>query len=107
MNPTSVIPSNYSGSESTFERVQSQIRARWGEKAAEEYDPLHNCLTFRQWIKAGFVVKRGEKAIQSVTIIEKKNEKGEVVKKYPKKVFLFFRTQVEPLKEREEAKEAV
>jgi len=75
--------------------------------ALEEYDPLHNCLTFRQWLKAGYVVRRGEKAIKSVTIVEKKDEKGEVIKKYPKSVFLFFQTQVEPLKEKEGVRQSV
>jgi hypothetical protein len=105
--PNSNIPSNYKGSETTFERVQQQIRERWGDIAAAEYDPLHNCLTFRQWLKAGYCVKRGEKAIRSITIIEKKDEKGELVGKYPKTVFLFFREQVEPLKNREMAEREV
>jgi len=97
--PHSILPSNYQGSETTRQRVEEQIRERFGNEAAEEYDPLHNCLTFRQWIASGFIVKKGEKALQSITIIEKKNEKGEVVKKYPKKVSLFWRDQVEKLKE--------
>jgi hypothetical protein len=102
-SPSSVISSNYKGSKTTFQRVQEQIRERWGDSAAEEYDPLHNCLTFKGWIAAGYVVKKGEKAIRSVTMIEKKDQKGEIVSTYPKQVFLFFRTQVECLKEEQES----
>lgn len=42
-------------------------------------------------------MKKGEKALKSITLIEKKNEKGEVVQKYPKTVNLFYVRQVEKM----------
>lgn len=95
---SSAILSNYRGSEATRKRVEEQIRERWGDSAAKTYDPFRNCLTFHAWISAGFRVKKGEKALRSVTFVEKKGAKGEITQKYPKNVFLFFVTQVEPLK---------
>lgn len=88
----------YQGSEATASRVKSEIERRWGSDAAEEYDPEHNCRTFAQWRKIGYRVKKGQKSIESITVIEEKNDKGEVVKKYPRTVHLFFVNQVERVK---------
>lgn len=97
--PSSIdILSNYRGSENTRQKVEAQILERYGAEAASAYDPLTNCFPFRLWLKKGFVVRKGEKALQSMTFIEKKDAQGHVIGKYPKKVFLFFKTQVEPLK---------
>jgi hypothetical protein len=90
-----VILSNWKGSINTAETVKKQILARWGEEEANNYDPKSNCLTFNQWHAHGYQVKKGEKALKSMTIIEKKNEKGEVIEKYPKTVNLFYIRQVE------------
>ena len=89
--------SGYRGSATTRLRVENVIRERYGDQAAQTYDPLHNCLTFRQWLKAGYRVRKGEKAISSITMLEDKSSTGEVVRRYPKTVFLFFHTQVEPI----------
>ena len=93
---TSVI-STYRGSLITRQRVEDQIRSRWGEAAASSYDPHRNCLTFNQWRKQGYVVKRGEKALRSMTLIEKKDKAGKLVARIPKRVALFFHVQVEPI----------
>lgn len=90
-----LILSSWKGSNRTAESVKKQIVARWGETEANGYDPKSNCLTFNQWHAHGYRVKKGEKALKSITIIEKKNEKGEVVEKYPKTVNLFYVLQVE------------
>ncbi len=92
-----IIVSSWKGSENTAENVKKQIMARWGETEADSYDPRSNCLTFNQWHTHGYRVKKGEKALKSMTIIEKKNEKGEVVEKYPKTVNLFYVGQVEKM----------
>jgi len=92
------ILSNYKGSETTRKKVEDQIRQRYGNEAAESYDPLRNCLTFNLWRKAGYRVKKGEKALQSITIVEKKDKAGKIVQRYPKKICLFFKSQVEPIK---------
>lgn len=88
--------SNYTGSQTTYDMVREVIRQRFGDKAAEEYDPYRNCLTFQSWLARGFKVKRGEESIQSITYIPKKDEKGEIIGKVKRIVFLFFYTQVEP-----------
>ncbi len=92
-----IIVSSWKGSENTAESVRKQILSRWGEEEAGKYDPKCNCLTFKQWHAHGYLVKKGEKALKSITIIEKRNEKGEVVEKYPKTVNLFYVRQVEEM----------
>ncbi|MDO8490243.1 MAG: ArdC-like ssDNA-binding domain-containing protein [bacterium] len=87
----------YKGSQKTYEDVKGQILERYGEEAAERYDPYMLCRTFRQWLKIGYRVKKGEKALTSTTIVEKRDEKGEVIRKYPKKISLFYETQVEKI----------
>ncbi len=91
------IISHWKGSANTAERVRQQILDRWGQDEASNYDPKSNCLTFNQWIEHGYRVKKGEKAIKSITFIEKKNDKGEVIQKYPKTVNLFYLRQVEKI----------
>jgi hypothetical protein len=51
----------------TRQKVEEQIRERFGEEAAAVYSPVTNCFPFRLWLKKGFVVKKGEKALQSIT----------------------------------------
>jgi antirestriction protein ArdC len=97
---------HWKGSERTAEIVREEIAQRWGEEEAKQYDPLKNCFTFQTWNKLGYRVKKGEKAIRSITYVEAKdkgdrNEKDttdgeeQKVRKYPKTVYLFYRTQVE------------
>ena len=89
------ITSNWTGSESTETLVRKQILARWGSEEAERYNPKANCLTIRQWNKNGYRVRKGEKALQSYVVIEKKDEKGAVISTYPKRINLFYQKQVE------------
>lgn len=96
--PSHDATSNWKGSMATRQKVEEQIRERFGSEAATSYDPLTNCFPFRLWLKKGFCVKKGEKALQSITFVEKKDAQGNVIGKYPKKVFLFFKSQTEPLK---------
>jgi hypothetical protein len=64
---------------------------------------LTNCFTIQTWNKLGYRVKKGEKAIRSITYVEATNHTGEAddaeeeadVVTYPKTVYLFYRTQVE------------
>src|SRR5438128_7794438 len=88
------------GSEKTADHVREEIARRYGEEEAEEYDPQINCFTLPTWNKLGFKVRTGEKAIRSMTIIEKENPtatEGEQTEKrtYPKIVYLFYIKQVE------------
>lgn len=86
--------SNYSGSKKTYENVASQIRERWGEKEVEKFCPYTNCLPYAKWRELGYKVKKGEVSLKSITLIEEKNEKGEVIRKRPRTVHLFYRKQV-------------
>lgn len=88
--------SGWTGSQSTYQMVAKQIRERYGEAEAEKYDPKSNCFTFRRWQDLGFRVKKGERALKSVTFVasEKEDEPGRQ-KRYLKTVNLFYRLQVE------------
>jgi len=91
-----VEPSNYTGSKTTFDMVLKQIRDRWPSEA-ENYDPYKNCFTYKEWVRRGYRVRRGERSLQSVTWVEGKDKKTGEEKKFPKKIFLFFKTQVDPV----------
>jgi hypothetical protein len=95
---------HWRGSERTADAVRQEIARRWGDEEAARYDPLTNCFTIQTWNKLGYRVKKGEKAIRSVTYIkgadqaadtEEEDEEEADVVKYPKTVYLFYRTQVE------------
>ncbi|MDP2736495.1 MAG: hypothetical protein Q8O59_01775 [bacterium] len=88
---------NYRGSAATRKMVAEQIAARYGEKEAKKYNPETNCRSYKSWLEEGFQVRKGEKAIKSVTFVEVENESGEVVQKYPKNVNLFYVRQVEKI----------
>ena len=91
--------SNYKGSVATKKMVAAQIKERWCEEEVKNYHPESNCLTFRAWSEAGYRVKKGEKALKSITYVEKEDENGEVVSTYPKTVNLFYIKQVEKVKD--------
>ena len=94
---TITVKSNWTGSESTLNLVKKQIAQRWGEDEANRYNPKENCLTFKNWLKNGYIVKKGEKALKSFVIVEKKDkETGKVIEKTPKSINLFYELQVEP-----------
>lgn len=87
--------SPYRGSESTYEMVKEQIQERWGEECAEEFDPHTDAMPLVSWASYGYRVKKGEKALKSVTYVEVKNDKGEVEKKIRRVVNLFHKNQVQ------------
>lgn len=90
--------SPYTGSETTYSIVAEQIKERWGDKEVKNYDPYSNTLTFAQWLKQGFRVKKGEKAIRSFTLVEVKDQAGNGTKKIKRGVCLFYYRQVEKIK---------
>jgi len=90
--------SSYTGSEATRSMVEKQIIERWGQAELESYDPFQTTRTFHGWLKLGFRVKKGEKALKSITYIESKDEKGNVIKKIKRPCFLFHYKQVEQVK---------
>jgi hypothetical protein len=100
MTQHAYIPAHWKGSRKTADAVRQEIANRWGEEEAAKYDPLENCFTFQTWLTKGYHVKKGEKAIRSMTFVEVKDkaaDKGEETAKqvYPKTVYLFYITQVE------------
>jgi len=92
-----VTVSNWKGSKTTSGLVRRQILKRWGEDEAKNYNPKSNCLTYASWLEQGFQVKKGEKAIKSFIIIEKKDKEGVIVGTYPKPINLFYIKQVQQL----------
>jgi hypothetical protein len=91
--------STYRGSQETYRRVAAQIAERWGDEEVANYDPYSSAMTFRQWMKAGYKVNRGEKAIKSTTLIVKTDDNGNVITRYPRVVNLFYIKQVSKIKE--------
>jgi hypothetical protein len=95
---------HWRGSQQTADAVREEIARRWGDKEAEKYDPLTNCFTIGTWNQLGYRVKKGEKAIRSVTYVEGTDQPDidddaeddePEVRTYRKPVYLFYRTQVE------------
>ena len=94
---------HWRGSEKTADAVREEISRRWGDDEAANYNPLTNCFTLQTWNTLGYRVKKGEKAIRSLTYVEGKDQTADVDEdeedvetvKYPKTVSLFYRTQVE------------
>lgn len=79
--------------------VEEQVKAKWGCEEAQKYDPETNCLTFRAWSEAGYKIKKGAKALKSQTFVEVKDKKtGEVLRKYPRTINLFYYLDVEEAK---------
>ena len=93
-NIQEIITSPWRGSEKTYEMVREQLRERWGDECADEYNPEKDVAPYITWANAGFYIRKKEKALKSVTFIEVKNEKGEVEKKIRRIVNLFHRRQV-------------
>lgn len=86
---------NYMGSKKNYESVKQQLHERFGAEIAAEYNPLENCRTYNDWAKNSYVVNSGARSFKAVVVVEKKDKiTGEVIKKYPKTICLFFRNQV-------------
>ena len=85
---------NYMGSKKNYESVKSQLLERYGKEIADEYDPFVNCRTYNDWAKNSYVVNRGARSFKAVVVVEKKDKEGNVIKRYPKTICLFFRNQV-------------
>ncbi len=50
-----------------------------------------------RWLAQGYAVKKGQKALKSVTFVEVKDEKDKVIRKIRRTVNLFHRKQVEKM----------
>jgi hypothetical protein len=87
--------SPWRGSEKTCEMVREQIRERWGEEAAEAFDPQKDAMPLPSWARYGYRVRQGEKALKSVTFVESEDEDGGPTQKIRRTVNIFFKNQVE------------
>lgn len=91
------VVSPYKGSEATYEMVKDQIAERWGDEVAEEFDPHRDAMPYSSWLAFGYRVKKGQKALKSITFVEVKDENDKVVRKIKRTVNLFHRRQVEKI----------
>lgn len=94
MQSVKEVVSPYKGSEATYEMVKDQIEQRWGEECAEEFDPHTDAMPFSSWLAQGYVVKKGSKALKSITFLEVKDENDKVIRKIKRTVNLFHKRQV-------------
>jgi hypothetical protein len=89
--------SNWQNSTKTRDMVAEQIKDRWGEaESKKNYNPETSALPYSRWVSLGYRPKRGSRSLKSVTFIEKKDEKGNIIK-YPRTVHLFYYRQLEPI----------
>lgn len=91
--------SNFSGSEMTKNMVAKQIAEIYGESELKNYNPENSALPYTVWKSLGFKPKKNSKALKSVTIVEKKDAKGKIIKRYTRKINLFYYRAVEPITE--------
>lgn len=93
-----MLVSPWRGSEKTAEDVREQVRERFGDDAAEDFDPSTDAMPFSSWLGQGYRVRKGSKSLKSVTIIEMKDPEDEKkVLKVRRVVNLFHRRQVEKI----------
>lgn len=86
---------NWHGSSKTAESIREEVRKRWGDEVAKEYDPTWSARPYSAWRKLGFQVKKGETALRSITAVETKDSKGKVVSRHFRPVFLFHYKQLD------------
>ena len=92
---TAPLVSPYKGSEKTCEDVREQLRSRYGDEVADEFNPYADCMPFGSWVSQGYMVRKGEKALKSITLIEVRDSDDKVVRKVMRTVNLFHRLQVQ------------
>src|SRR5680860_634571 len=88
--------SNFYGSEKNRGSVAKQIEAIWGKSELKNYDPEKSALPYSVWLNLGYKPKKGSKALKTTTYIERKDAKGNIIKRYQRKVNLFYYRSVEP-----------
>lgn len=74
--------------------VRDQIRERYGNECADKFDARADAMPLLSWAAYGYRVRKGERALKSVTFVEKKDSTGEI-KKIRRIVNIFHRRQVE------------
>lgn len=56
-------------------------------------------MPWSSWLAQGYVVQKGQKAIKSITYVDVKDDKGDVIRKVKRTVNLFHKRQVDKLDE--------
>ena len=92
------VPSPYRGGAASYATVQAELLKRYGPKIAEDYRP-ELCRSYHQWRKICYAPIPGTQGIKVVTIVEERNEKNEVERKFPKVVTLFNINMVRRIKQ--------
>ncbi len=92
---TDALVSPYRGSETTYEMVKEQIAERWGEDVAEAFDPKCDAMPYTAWAEYGYTVRKGEKALKSITFLEVVDKETKIVRKVKRCINLFHRRQVD------------
>lgn len=70
------VESPWRGSEKTAEQMREQIRERFGNEAAESYDPKRHVMSLKHWSRFGVKIKAGESALRTYTILENEDEEA-------------------------------
>ena len=84
----------WTSSEKSYNEVVSQIIERWGEDALERHNPKTSCYTFPKWLKHGYTVRKGEKAIKSYSVMDIQDENEKIIATISIPVNLFHRKQI-------------
>ena len=84
----------WTNSEKSYNLVTSQIVERWGEDCLEKHNPKRSCYTFSKWLKHGYAVKKGEKAIKSYSVMDILDENEKAIATISIPVNLFHRKQI-------------
>jgi len=90
--------SPWRGSSKTEEDVREQVRERWGDEAADEFNAATDAMPFSSWVSQGYMVRKNSKALKSITIVEIRDpEDDKVVKKIRRTVCLFHKRQTQKM----------
>ncbi len=75
--------------------VRDQVRERFGDEVADDFNPATDALPFTSLVAQGYVPRKNSKALKSITIIEVKDKTtGEVIKKIRRVVNLFHKNDI-------------
>ena len=94
------IQAKWANSESSYNLVVEQIKERWGEEQLKLHNPKHSCHTFQKWLKHGYSIKKGEKAIKTYSVADIVNESEQTIATISIPVNLFHRMQVIKIKKK-------
>ena len=89
--------SPWKGSSQSEEAVREQIRERWGDETADEFNAASDAMPFSSWVSHGYVVRKGSKALKSITILEVTDKDDKIVRKICRNVNLFHKRQVQKI----------